>query len=147
MTQPRMSQRRRQVVSSKRERLTDIRWMVNRVNVDGTDSNIASKAVDAFPRIFPNPYNSFEHRRNHRSKALRWWRSRNDFFEKMESEEDGRLYETSTNAIGVNRRRWSLKSMSGRGKKREAWVLFVYEYLDEEFEILTELGVKLTSRQ
>lgn len=35
--------------------------------------------------------------------------------------------------------------MSGRGIKREAWVNFVYDYLDIELKRLSELGVRITS--
>lgn len=38
-----------------------------------------------------------------------------------------------------------MKSMSGRGRERKERIQFVHDFLDEEFEKLSELGVKITS--
>lgn len=55
------------------------------------------------------------------------------------------MFVTSSLGHGVIRKRFPMKTMSGRGRKRPEWVQFVYEYMDTEFERLCELGVKVRS--
>ena len=55
------------------------------------------------------------------------------------------LYVTTPSALCIGRKRFPVKAMSGRGRKRELWVQFVYEYVEKEFERICELGVKVTS--
>lgn len=103
------------------------------------------RAVDAFPRIFCNSTLGCKERTENRKKALRWWQGRHDFITKLNSPEDGRLYVTSRHAIGIVRKRFQIKAMSRRGRPRKEWVQYVYDYLNEEFERLIELEVKVTS--
>lgn len=39
-----------------------------------------------------------------------------------------------------------VKVMQGRRKKREGWVRYIYDFLDLEFELFTELCIKVTGR-
>lgn len=68
------------------------------------------------------------------------------FLAKLIGQQDCRLYVSTVNAKGVCRKRFAVKAMSGRGRKRKEWTRFVHTFLDEEFERMCHLGVKITLR-
>lgn len=101
--------------------------------------------MDAFPSIFRNSGNCVKLRNVHRKKAQSWWNGRHVFLSKIANENDCRLYVSTVNVKGVCRKRFPVKAMSGRGRKRKEWTRFVHTFLDEEFERLSHIGVKITS--
>ena len=117
--------------------------MSQRVEQSGSSKRIASATVDAFPQVFPNPRNCPQVRRNLCQKAGRWWKSREEFIERLPTVRDGRLTVTTSNIAGVGPKRWFLKAMKGRRRKRRAWTRCVHEFLDHEFEHLINIGVKV----
>ncbi len=138
-------QRSRQLVSTKVERRDVTLWMMQRVEEAGSEPAIASQAIDFFSSIFPNRKNSVLVRNTYRRKASRWWRQRYVFIQQLCSIANSRLYITTTNVEGIGRKRFALKTVKGRGKKLKPWVTYVYQFLDEEFERLSQLEVKLNS--
>ena len=118
---------------------------MNYVLQTNSSENIASLAAKNFPCIFPNPSDSCRLQSTHSWKALTWWKTRENFISKLTSPVDSMLYVSTTSALCIGRKRFYVKAMSGRGRKREVWVQFVYEYVEKEFERICELGVKVNS--
>lgn len=114
-----MSSRRRQVVSTKEQRRDVILWMMKTVEDEGTHNKIASRAIDAFTSVFWNDSKCCKLRNAHRKKAQSWWNRRHLFLSKIATEEDCRMYVTTTNGKGVCRKKFPLKATSGRGRKRK----------------------------
>lgn len=135
-----MAPRRRQIVSTLSERRKVTVWMTQQNDM----TNIAARAIDhpPFRSIFRN--NEIKSARNaNRKKALRWWNSRDGFLTTVTSSST-RVYVSSRNGKGVNRKQFAVKVLKGRGKKRQEWVNFVYEFVIEEFDRLCEIGVKIS---
>lgn len=81
-----MGNRRRQVVSSKNERLQVILWMTWKVVQQGSEEQTAAQAIDDHPNIFINRTNCPKLRRAHREKARDWWKKRETFIQQLEGE-------------------------------------------------------------
>lgn len=113
-----MAARRRQVVSQKSEPRDVILWRLEHFQNTGSSHHIDALAVDQFPRIFPNSLNSSKVRDDHRKKASRWCKGREIFINQITSTENSRMFVISRNSIGIERKRFLVKAMKGRGRKR-----------------------------
>eukprot|EP00171_Calliarthron_tuberculosum_P003571 IDg3571t1 len=69
-------------------------------------------------------------------KAARWWKTRDEYLHKLESETDKSLsgdVQRSSGPKSIECRRFYLKSMSGRRRKRQMWVEYVHSYMISQF--------------
>lgn len=114
-----------QVISSKTQRRNVIVCILQRVAKTGTSNGIAAAVVDNFPSIFPNRQNNQLVRSKDRKKSSTRRHSGETFIGKIESAKDGKLYVTSDKFIGVNRKRFAIRCVQGRGRKREIWIQFI----------------------
>ena len=118
--------------------------MIQAVQMAGTDSRIAPRAVShpPFRHIFHvcDPFC----RRANRLKASRRWNTRYDYLYKIETE-DRQLSATSRiNKTSAYQTRRNIKTLPGRGRKLREWVVYVRQFVDEEYERLQDLNAKIT---
>eukprot|EP00171_Calliarthron_tuberculosum_P021832 IDg21832t1 len=139
--------RKRANVVTKIQHRDVVRWMIDAVAQSGTDKNISSRAVSnpEFRHIFCGT--DSKSRATNRRKAARWWNSREEYELKLLSEKDKALTVAVRRSRGTKSiacRRFYLKAMSGRGRKRQPWVEYIHAYMISEFERLQFLGCKLS---
>ena len=134
------------LVCRKIDRREVILWMMHEVQQSGTQTRIASKAVsnESFRKLFP--CSTSRERATSRKKAAVWWNQKDEYLQKLQSEKDKQLVVTSRNVrTGAARSRWYLKCMSGRGRKRAPWSQYVHDFVINEFERLSGMGIPITS--
>ncbi len=78
-----------------------------------------------------------------RMKARDWWKKRSSFRAKLRTTEDRAMTVSSRRCAGVSLRKFYVKALSSRGRKRAAWVDFLHSVLQAECEHLRTEGVKL----
>ena len=100
------------------------------------EKNIVSKAVRQFPSVFKGTSAA-----NH-MRAKRIWRSRHLFIHSDGSIIEKGITSTITKNTKDGIKLVRLKSLSGRGRKREELVDALRFYLRYEFDRLRKLGVK-----
>ena len=137
-----MSNRRTQIVSTKRQRKTVTNWMINKAQESGSSKQIAHKAVEQFPSIFN--INNEKFRQSCIKKAYRWWIKREEFLLALRSKENQLLSITSKNASEISTKRCAVKVLSGRERKRNDWVEYLHQLLYLEFEIFSSTNIKLS---
>lgn len=108
--------------------------MVNESNSNG-DKHLVAKALRRFPHLLTGEY------KNAHAKASRWWRNRDSYLNLRNGKErSGNISASVQNGV----RRVNFKAVSGRGRKRSAWVTALYPELLSEFERLRAASVKLS---
>ena len=115
------------------DRITVAKWMVNQEQ-NGT-TEIPSKALDKFPQFFRSAVHN-----SNLQRASRWFKSRHDIVKSIPTLP---RCITSNHRNGP-RKKSSLKTTGGRGRKRAEWVEWLHEKLFEEFERLSSAGVKFS---
>ena len=90
-----ISCRRRPHVSTKKEHVQVLLWMMQEIEQCGTDEQIAAKALSHphFSHIFH--HRNEKSRKSNRIKASRWWRSRNEYIMNLQSDHVSQLSITS----------------------------------------------------
>eukprot|EP00171_Calliarthron_tuberculosum_P023739 IDg23739t1 len=148
MVPPISQNRKRALVATKVQHREVLRWMISTVEQSGTDKEIAVRAVSnpEFGHIFPGI--DSKARATNRRKAARWWNSRDEYQLKLTTENDKALtvaVRRSRGSKSIACRRLYLKTMGGRGRKRQPWVEYVHGYMIGEFERLQYVGCKLST--
>lgn len=101
------------------------------------ERHIVSKSVKEFPAV------SAGNQKENLQKASRWWKARQSTLALNVSR---RRLATMTLTSTRRNHRVELKALSGRGRKRHAWVTAIYEDLRLDFERLRAAGVKFSCR-
>ncbi|ETO82009.1 hypothetical protein F444_03758 [Phytophthora nicotianae P1976] len=124
------SSRASQQVTTIQNRRRVISWMEEYENANGA-KNMFTRAVDQFPDIF----NSSTRNAN-LCKAMSWWKNR----EQLQAPLRGSLSLPSLRSDGT--KRVNSKALSGRGRPRSKWVLWIYPLLLSEIDRLRKVGLK-----
>lgn len=120
-------------------------WIRQEVKNTGTAHRIAARDVSntAFLNIFCN--SDAKARRANTAKARRWWSEREHYLNLLQTPGGWVLHSTTCFVSGdICRKRCSSKAMPGRGRKLQAWVEYCHLFLNDEFDKLLDLGVKVT---
>ncbi len=136
-----MASRRSQAVSTKSQRKQVMEWVVEEVERAGNVKNIASKAVARFPNIFK--LNDNKSSVACKKKAYRWYIMHQSHLHALKTDENKAMYIRSRSLSGVSEKRYNLKALEGRGKRRSDRVEYLHSILIFEFERLSNAGVKL----
>ena len=137
-----MSNRRTQIVSTKRQRKTVTNWMINEAQESGSFKQIALKALEQFSSIFN--VTDEKSRQSCIKKAYRWWIKREEFILALRTKENQLLSITSKNVSGISTKRCVVEVLSGRGRKRNDWVEYLHQLLYLEFERFSSTNIKLS---
>lgn len=105
------------------------------------EENIASRAV----RNFPNNFRGGE--KANLMKASRWWKQRDVIISNLANKRQKFSIKSVSSVRQVgSRQRVHKKALSGRGRKRQPWVVWLYATLVEEFDRLRKSGLKFSSK-
>jgi hypothetical protein len=127
-----------QRVSTLLDRKIVIEWMLKESGGNDGEHKIISKVVNAFPRLFHAV--SATSTKAATPKVSRRWKSRNRFLTTSTAPR------TLSRAGRQGRPRHATKVVSGgRGRKRAAWVVALYEDLLSEFHRMRRAGVKMNA--
>ena len=126
--------RKRQLVSTFRQRRTLIQWPLSQTHESGQNS-LPAMALRKFPHIFPGSYKT-----NH-SKVSFWWKNTSKY---ISLSAPGRRPGNFSSARSQGRKRKNTKAVNGRGRKREQWVKDLYVPLKVEFDQLHSMNLKLS---
>ena len=77
-------------------------------------------------------------------RSVRWYKSRQDFLDPMQTKQKKALTITSTSTPGVSVKRCNVKALSGRGRKGADWVEYLHGALREEFERHSSAGFQMS---
>lgn len=116
--------------------------MINEVSTSGTSALIADRAVLHFRAVFRGT--DAKAKLANRKKAHRWWKGKEAYLEALTTPENKALYVVSRHIPGTSMKRIALKTLAGRGRKRNAWVDYLHGVLLAEFERLGSCGVQLS---
>ena len=128
---PQKRKRSLQQVSTVRDRMKIIQWMINDKTENG-EKGIILRTIEKFPMAFRGTYNA-----NH-VKATRWWKSRVHVVELENQVKSISSLQPSLRKVLI------VKAGPGRGRRRSEWVEHVYDLLLEEFCRLKAAAVKFS---
>lgn len=132
---PKAKKRARQHTNLISERFVATKWMIDHSAIHG-ETNIKSKAVRRFPRIFTGSEKAAL------QKASRWWKSRHSTLALRDPD-------VRTGSVTAHMRggaiRSPLKALPGRGRRRAKWVSSLHKALLKEYERLHVTGLKVSS--
>ena len=128
------SSRKPHSVSTIAQRRSVLKWMVDEVEKHG-EKKLAPKAIRKFSHLFGGSYKA------NYAKAVHWWNKKEKL---MELPESGRRLGNFSGVTHHGLKRVNFKAMSGRGRKKAAWVVALYFALRTEFDRLQALNVKLS---
>lgn len=137
-----MNHRARQIVSTKSQHKTVAEWMIAKVEQRGTDKGISRLAVEHFSNIF-----KFTTKKAHSAclkKAYRWWNGRHVYIAALQQRKNRHMAVYSRTTPGIGIKRIAVKALSGRGRKRSAWVEYLHTVLLQEYERLEAAGMQLS---
>ena len=121
-------------VSTIAQRRSVLKWMVDEV-YKHREKKLAPKAIRKFSHLFTGSYKV-----NH-AKAVHWWNNKENL---MELSESGRCLGHLSGVTHHVLKRLNFKEMSGRGRKKAAWVVALYSALRIEFDRMHALNFKLS---
>ncbi len=119
-----------------------ILWMMNEVQNSGTEDQTANRDVDKFFNF--RKYDKLTGNAN-RMKAHLWWKLRHSLLAELCKPESRRVVLTSRSSSGLSMRRALVKALTGRGRKRSAWVKYSHASLVAELESLSEAVVQMSA--
>jgi len=119
-----------QSVSTLSQRRKAVKWMEMMNDKEGS-KHLCAKAVAKFPRTFTSATANAN-----LAKAMRWWKMRAS----ITGASRGSVVLSSRRANG--RKRVALKAGPGRGRRRSAFVKWIYPELLSEFDRLRKAGLK-----
>ena len=109
-----------------------VEWMIEDATLN-TERRLMCRTIQAFPEYFRGNAKA-----NH-MKASRWWADQENLLNLGNNANSTPLHVTR-GQVG----KWCktrLKARSGRGRKRAAWVMWLYAKMVDEFDRLRKLGL------